>query len=646
MFVIDVSRTAGEISPLWFGHNLEHTRSCLWEGLSAELIRNRKFAALPQRDGVARHWYRIGPRGCWHLLERAGGGNGVDGEAYTTHFDPKDRGARQRQRIECCRVGAPCGIGQRGICLVGGRAYEARLALVADREMPVRVRLFGGDPGRIHFETVVTVGPEGWAESSLSFTASETDEDSRLEITFDGPGVLYVGAVSLLPADHFLGMRRDVIELLKEISVPVLRWPGGNFAGDYRWKDGLLPVDRRAPLSSSPATLPHTDGYDDHEIGTDEFIALCRELGAEPFITINMSLEGPEEAAAWVEYCNGSRDTKWGKLRGERGHPGSYNVKYWTLGNEMGYGHMKGPNTPREYAEVAAACAEAMRRVDPSIALTASGGWAEEWYKGVLAPEEGYFESISYHTYTALAKVFAGEEGRREFCRLAAAPSAIFQGSGFEHRRHGDNRLTLRYVRELIDAHAPGDKFIGISFDEWNVWYAWYRTPGVGEGVYAGSMLNLFCREGGNVGMTVGAYFEPVNEGAILVGPASSRLTPVGQVFSLFRPHHGNRLIAVEPARQGDDVDLTASLDEERKCVVITLVNRSPDQSKEAGIVLRNIGAIESAEGVLLSSADYLPGSEFTQNPLEIRRKKDHVLSVSLPKHSVARIQITEARMV
>ncbi|KPK84218.1 MAG: hypothetical protein AMJ81_06240, partial [Phycisphaerae bacterium SM23_33] len=85
---IDVRKKAGEISALWFGHNLEHTRSCLWRGLSAQLIRNRKFAGAAGRDGVARHWYRVGPPGCLYRLERTGGKRGTEGQAYTAHFDP------------------------------------------------------------------------------------------------------------------------------------------------------------------------------------------------------------------------------------------------------------------------------------------------------------------------------------------------------------------------------------------------------------------------------------------------------------------------------------------------------------------------------------------------------------------------------
>lgn len=143
-----------------------------------------------------------------------------------------------------------------------------------------------------------------------------------MRITFAKRGCIHIGCVSLMNKDNFRGMRRDVIDAMKEIGIRVLRWPGGNFAGEYCWFDGLLPVDERAPFESCMAleTQPHTLGYDFHEINTDDFIALCREIDAEPYITVNLAWNTPEENAAWVEYCNGDLSTEYGRLRAERGH--------------------------------------------------------------------------------------------------------------------------------------------------------------------------------------------------------------------------------------------------------------------------------------------------------------------------------------
>jgi len=625
---IDVRRRAGEISPLWFGHNLEHTRRCLWQGLSAQLIRNRKFAAGPGSDGVARHWYRIGPSGTCCLMERTFGRWGEQGEAFVTRYDatPRRRDASmQRQRIEAFAAGARCGIGQAGIFLARGGGYEGVLALSADRALSVRVRVLGGDAA-VEYVADVEARAGEWSEHRFEFTASTADADARLEITFDGPGMLCVGMASLLPAGHFLGMRPDVIALLKEIAVPILRWPGGNFAGSYRWKDGLLPVERRAPLPGG-GILPDTNGYDDHEIGTDEFMALCRELGAEPWITINMSIEGPEDAAAWVEYCNGAADTTWGRLRADRGHPEPYRVRHWSLGNEMGYGHMRGPNAPEEYGEAAVACARAMRAVDPTIELFASGAWwQDEWYATALASIGDCCEHISYHEYTALIKDFEGERGRAELRRLASAGNATLAG--------------LEHVRKRLDDSAPAGKFLGISFDEWNVWHTWFRVPGVAEAIYVASMLNMFCRSARKVGMTTGAYFEPVNEGAILVEPGSARLTPAGRVFSFFRAHHGNELIETEAPPAETPLDIAASVNDAERELTVTLVNADPDAERPAEIAVAGVNAIAGVKGDVLRSPDFLPQSRFVPDDLDVAVDATRAVTLVLPPLSVARLGI------
>ena len=625
---IDVRRTAGEISPLWFGHNLEHTRSCLWHGLSAQLVRNRKFAGGSGRDGAARHWQRIGPPGSLYLLERSAGKRGMEGRPYTAHFDADDHRARQCQRIQSFGRGAPRGIGQRGLHLIGGREYEGRLALLSDRPLPVSLRVVGSNVGRGAFETTVMLDPGEWTQQQFSFVSPAGEDDASLEITLDGPGILWVGAASLMVADHLHGMRRDVIALLKEIGVPILRWPGGNFAGSYLWQDGLLPVDRRAPLRGD-GILPHTGGYDDHEIATDEFIALCRELDAKPWITINMGVaDAAAEAAAWVEYCNGPADTEWGRRRAERGNPEPCNVKHWSLGNEMGWPHMRGPNQPSEYASAAAACAAAMKQVDPSIVLVASDGPdPDRWYTTVPAEAGDCFEHISYHEYTDLMKVYEGRPGKSEFRRVAAAA--------------GDDLRTMKQIRSRLDSHAPGGKSIGISFDEWNVWYAWFRVPGVVEGIHAAAMLNMFCREARNVGMTFGAYFEPVNEGAILVQGESCKLTPAGQVFAMFKPHHGNKLIEIDADQADADLDIAASVDEAASEVILTLVNLSPERECEAEFSLESIGGIVEAGGSVLTAPDFLPESEFSLQELSVTLKGDLALAVGVPPHSVARVQVS-----
>jgi alpha-N-arabinofuranosidase len=418
-------------------------------------------------------------------------------------------------------------------------------------------------------------------------------------------------------------MRRDVIELLKEMRAPLLRWPGGNFAGDYRWQDGLLPVDKRAPLMSymPVETLPHSGGHDDHDVGIDEFIALCREVGAEAFLSVNLGQEGPEEAAAWVEYCNGGSDTHWGAKRSARGFPEPYGVRYWAVGNEMGYGHMEGPNDPRGYAAKARETAKAMLDKDPDLRLILSGLYHDdnEWYTECLEAMADIVHHISCHQYTPPISSYLGEEGIAECRRLAAAAD---QTAGL-----------LTRIRGYIDAHAPG-RDIGISFDEWNVWYGWYREPGVNEGIHTAAMLNMLVREAVKLGLTLGCFFEPVNEGAIWVEPEQSWLTPSGQVFALFAAHYERTSLELD-GRNGD-LDAAASLDETEGRLAVTLVNRDPVEAREVEIHVPH----GNVSGTLLSAESFLPASRFDASELEIASREGQLLTAVLPKHSVARIEI------
>lgn len=138
------------------------------------------------------------------------------------------------------------------------------------------------------------------------------------------------------------GYRRDVLAAAKDLRIPILRWPGGNFVSGYHWTDGIGARDERPRKMDLAWSTEESNRF-----GTDEFIEYCRMLGAEPYICVNMGTGTMDEAQAWVEYCNGTGDTYWANLRRENGHEEPYNVRYWGLGNEM-YGEWQiGPFRPK-----------------------------------------------------------------------------------------------------------------------------------------------------------------------------------------------------------------------------------------------------------------------------------------------------------
>ena len=188
-------------------------------------------------------------------------------------------------------------------------------------------------------------------------------------------------------------------------------------------------------------------------------------------------------------------------------------------------------------------------------------------------------------------------------------------------------------MRRKLDSHSLGRR-IGISFDEWNVWYAWYRHPGIVDGVHNAFFLNRLCREAEKLGVTLACFFQPVNEGAIVVEPFRAYLPAGGQIFTLLKAHAGNALLEAASPDGSGDVDVTASCDTKTNQLVLTLVNLHP--AAAATVTLRTQNAsIANLEGVLLEAPDFLPGTDFTARALSLPCRENKFV-LSLPKHSVA----------
>ena len=424
-----------------------------------------------------------------------------------------------------------------------------------------------------------------------------------------------IGAVSLMPCENFRGMRIDVIEKLKELGIQLLRWPGGNFAGDYNWKDGLLPRNMRAPLQANQVmeTQIYSNSYDFHEINTDDFIALCREIGAEPFITINPTWNTPEESAQWVEYCNGGEDTLYGKLRAENGHPEPYNVQFWSLGNEMGYGHMEGANFGRDYARNVRRHAEQMKSVSAEITLVSSGPYPNrEWVNEAAKKLSDVAPVITLHHYAEYPKYMDSERYKEEY-------------EEFIHKIDTEFLARLQYLREQLAGTN-----IRISFDEWNSWLVWFREGSVTEGIMTAAFLHMLFCNAEKYGVEMACYFQVINEGAMLVDSDGVRLTASGQVFAAMK-NHANGMVCVL------DDDIVATCKE--SVVTATLLNRSFDKMKR--FTVDNCGEVISS--VIYRSEDVLPNSVFEIEELPVSYE-NNTLEVILPPHSLGVIQTKAVR--
>ena len=253
------------------------------------------------------------------------------------------------------------------------------------------------------------------------------------------------------------GFRKDVIDEIHQIGVPIVRYPGGNFVSGYNWLDGVGPKQDRPRVLDKAWNSLNTNQF-----GTNEFMAWCKAVGTEPLMGLNLGTGTPEEAAALVEYCNVDKGTKWSDLRRKHGFAESYQVKRWCLGNEMDGPWQIGHMTATAYGLKAQDAARQMRYVDPSLQLIACGSSGPfvptylEWDREVLEQCYDYVDGLSLHRY------FGNNN------RDSGGDSAKFLALNLSMERQIAETVA---VCDLVRGHKRSPKKLWLSFDEWNVWY-------------------------------------------------------------------------------------------------------------------------------------------------------------------------------
>lgn len=260
------------------------------------------------------------------------------------------------------------------------------------------------------------------------------------------------------------GFRKDVMEEIRNLGVPIMRYPGGNFVSGYNWLDGVGPREKR------PRVLERAwNSIETNQFGTNEFIQWCRLVNTEPLLAVNLGSGTAEAAAALVEYCNLEKGTKWSDLRREHGFAAPHGVKYWCLGNEMDGPWQIGHMPADEYGRKAADAARQMRAVDRWLRLIACGssntGMSTylEWDRRVLEQCYNEVDAISLHRYYNNSFETGGDTSRFLAMNLSM------------DRQIEEVAATCDYVRGLKRSR----KRLWLSFDEWNVWYR--ATSGDGK---------------------------------------------------------------------------------------------------------------------------------------------------------------------
>ncbi len=257
------------------------------------------------------------------------------------------------------------------------------------------------------------------------------------------------------------GFRKDVLNEIRQLGVPIIRYPGGNFVSGYNWLDGVGPKQNR------PRVLDKAwNSIESNQFGTNEFLAWCKAAATKPMMGLNLGTGTPEEAAALVEYCNVDKGTRWSDLRRQHGVADPWKVQYWCLGNEMDGPWQIGHMSATEYGMKAQDAARQMRDVDSDLKLIACGSSGPlmrtylEWDREVLEQCYDYVDGLSLHRYFGNWERDSGNKTEKYLALNLSMERQIAE--------------TLA-VCDLVRGHKRSPKKLWLSFDEWNVWY---RTTG------------------------------------------------------------------------------------------------------------------------------------------------------------------------
>ncbi|MFC1534391.1 alpha-N-arabinofuranosidase [Thermodesulfobacteriota bacterium] len=399
------------------------------------------------------------------------------------------------------------------------------------------------------------------------------------------------------------GLRTDVLNALRRLRFPIIRYPGGNFASGYRWMDGI------GPLSERPARLDLAwKGLETNRFGTNEFIRLCRKLDAEPYIVVNCGDGDMREARDWVEYCNGTQDSALVNMRHKHGFEKPHQVKYWGIGNEVDGPWQIGYKTPEEYTRAFTEFGKVMKWVDPNIKLIASavsdwGGAFIERTESLLEQAGDLIDYLALHWYVGnpdndFATYMATSEIMKE--RLTAYEGII---SAFGLKK---------------DIRRP----IAIAVDEWNVWYRTHPRYGgipkengleeiynLEDALVVGLHLNAFIRHSYSVRMANIA--QVVNVIApIFTSPKGILLQTIFYPFELYSTTCGE--VALDVTWQGETfssgqysgvrfLDVSATLDRSEKQLVVYAVNRSETNAMETQIELMYGSFLENGRALVVN---------------------------------------------
>jgi len=515
LVVLNKPLNAGRINPTLYGGFVELLDDVV-PGMWAEMLGDRDFEGVVPTSNWTYHL------GALDLCDR----DWDAGDAWTYDAGNPWNGARSAKVT--AEEGRPGRLTQSRLAVAKGMTYLFSGHFRSDAtDLAVSVRLKALLPDGqwmiLGAATLPAIGKD-WTRLDAKLVSTGATDRAVLEIEAVGRGVLWADMLSLMPADNVEGWRLDVVEAIRQLRPPVLRWGGSSIdPGGYKWKEAIGDRDRRPSYVN-----PYWGRRDSGDVGVEEFIRFCRAVGSEPLVCISYA-DGPQSAADLVEYCNGSADTTWGTVRAKNGYPDPHAVKYWQLGNEVGDAEVTGRS---------ADFCRAIRKADPQAVIFTSFPSPE------LLDRVGEF--IGYlcpHYYTS---------------DLAGVESDI--------RRWRDLVVNSRY-RDTVR----------LAVTEWNInagnW-------GLGRGklytldcaLFEAQFLNLLHRNCDIV--TIACRSNLANSfcgGTIQTNAAGLYKIPAYYVMQLFRDHSQPAPLTISQVPAG--LNVTACASEDHKRVVVFAVN-------------------------------------------------------------------------
>lgn len=461
---------------------------------------------------------------------------------------------------------------------------------------------------------------------------------------YDG---LWVGENSSIP--NINGVRKDIIDALRHIRIPNLRWPGGCFADEYHWMDGIGPRSERPKMINT-----HWGGVvEDNSFGTHEFLNLCEVLETEPYICGNMGSGTVEEMSKWVEYINFDGESPMANLRRKNGRDKPWNVKLWGVGNEnWGCG---GNMTPEGYAENYRRYATYCRDYGDTRLLKIAGGpnvddyrWMEIMMKNI---PHRMMTGVSLHNYTFT----------RSWSHKGNA-TGFTEDEYFSLLEHGwkmDELITKH--SNIMDRYDPA-KRIQLVVDEWGAWYN--VEPGTNPGflfqqntlrdaILAGNILNIFHKHCDRVKVANIAQLVNVLQALFLTEGEKMLLTPTYHVFDMYKVHQDATMLPTDvnagyysrQNRKIQAVSVSASKDSQGR-IHISFVNADPNQATEIDCDVRGVAKLSLGKANIIT-ADKTDSHNSFEHPEVVQLKefkgltyKNGKVSLKLPAKSLVTVEL------